>query len=148
MSLYIYTRIEDIANGVKLIRNNDSYFKQTMLEDTPLVRKVLREIDKAEYSSPLYFVGRDKNMGALNKSCLSTGCKTLLNIIQNPDICFDVIECGPNALELLPEITNGTILWQVPTLVFDSSCDCDIVSNNRHFSNFGDFLDAAEEFLC
>ncbi len=147
MSLNIYTRLEDIPGSIKLIRNNDSYFKQTILQDTPLVREVLKEIDKAEYSSPLYFIGRDKNLGALNKSCLSTGCKTLLNIIQNPDTCFDVMECGPNALALLPKIRNGNILWQIPTLASDISCDCDIVSKNKHFSNFSDFLDTAEEFI-
>lgn len=44
------------------------------------------------------FYGRTANYGSLRKDYLSSGTKTLLNIISHPDKCFDVCECGGNVL--------------------------------------------------
>ncbi|MDE7307768.1 MAG: DUF4869 domain-containing protein [Lachnospiraceae bacterium] len=62
------------------------------------------KIDKAEYTTSLTFLERTNILGNLNKSMLSTETKTLLNIINHPDICFNVAECGNNALQFLPKI--------------------------------------------
>ncbi len=43
-------------------------------------------------------------------NCLSTGSKILLNLYRYPELCFNVMECGDNALELLAGIKKDNIL--------------------------------------
>ena len=98
MPLIVYTNKKDVEDsGKDLIMINDLFFDaETVLKNSELVSKILEDIDKAKYNSDLTFIGRTKELGALNKSMLSTGTKTLLNIIQHPDKCFNVCECGNN----------------------------------------------------
>lgn len=140
MSLKIYTNKQDLRSNLKLINYNDEFFKGESLKDNALTRKIMKEIDHAEYSSENTFLGRDESLGRLNKEHLSTGCKTLLNIASNPDKCFDVIECGINVLSLLPLIKEGNILWEVPVLHYVGNIECDIIIHNKHFSDFKQFL--------
>lgn len=44
------------------------------------------------YNSPATFIGRDPSLGALYKQHLSTGTKTLLNVLNHPDKCFDTMQ--------------------------------------------------------
>ena len=55
----------------------------------------------------------------LNIDKLSTGCKTLLNIFYNPDIIFDIRECGENALDLIYALPEGNIYCDYPLISFD-----------------------------
>ena len=146
MSLCIYTSAQDVPGYLgRVINYNDLYFDGQVLEDTILIRKVLAAVDKAEYVSSTMILGRDRDLGALNKSCLGTGCKALLNIILSPSKCFDVIECGVNVLQLLPLITTGHVLWREPALPRVIIQDCDIKYKDIVYHNFIDFLDKAEE---
>lgn len=140
MSLNIYTLKEDIPGNVDYVRGNDLFFDSYTLKDDDITKTVLMDIDKAEYHSPTTFIGRDTGLGALNKNLLSTGCKTVLNVIYNPDKCFDVIECGQNALSLIRYIRQGNILWKYPVLFrnFDSVCDIDMYG--RKFTDFREFI--------
>lgn len=141
MSLKIYMAKSDIPEEVRLIEINDTFFDvMTSLSDTPLVRKILSEIDNAQYASPLTFVGRNPEWGQLNKSMLSTGAKTLLNIIGHPDKCFNVCECGNNALQLIPEIKAGNIYWQDPIVAYAGDGECDIVLHGKHYTDFFELL--------
>lgn len=140
MALYIYTDKLNIPEGIKIIDFNDSYFDVfTTIDDTSLVRSILATIDKAEYNSDNTFIGRTKELGALNKSMLSTGTKTLLNIIQHPDKCFNTIECGANALEFLPLVGEGKVIWKVPVLTTIPNAKCNIILNDKEcFTDFHD----------
>lgn len=141
MCLTIYTNKADIPNNIDFIDYNDLFFEGVRLEDSDITSKILMEIDKAKYNSPLTFIGRDESIGALSKSNLSTGSKTLLNIISNTDKCFSLAECGQNALCLLPYITNGIVLWEVPVLHYSEKyTNCDIRIDNKQFNNFKKFL--------
>lgn len=140
--LNVYTDLAELGDTI-LIRVNDMFFDtETNLSDNDIVRKIMKTIDKADYNSNLTFVGRTKKLGALNKSMLSTGTKTLLNILEHPDICFDLCECGNNALSLLPLIRQGNVYWEYPAVAYDGDADCDICCRGRHFSNFYDFLES------
>lgn len=134
MSLNIYINKRDIPVGLKYVNYNDKFFGSVELKNTKITEYILSEIDNAIYNSKDTFIGRDHELGALNKSLLSTGCKTLLNIISNPNVCFDVIECGQNALKCLTLITQGNILWTHPVLLIDKNSDCDIEINNKKFN--------------
>jgi len=43
----------------------------------------------------------------LNIDKLSTGCKTALNVLYNPDKVFDIRECGDNALDVIYALPCG-----------------------------------------
>lgn len=146
MSLCIYTSIQDVPSNLgRIVNYNDLYFDGQLLRDTLLVRQLLSEIDRAEYVSPTMILGRDKSLGRLNKSCLSTGCKTLLNVVLSPSKCFDLIECGVNVLQLLPLVTCGHVLWREPSLPRMIIQDCDINYQGLVYHDFLDFLEKVEE---
>lgn len=146
MCLNVYRSKEAVPKGMTVIDINDSFFDAfTELRKTSLVEEVLFSIDKAVYSSPQTFEGRTKELGNLNKSFLSTGTKTLLNIIANPDICFNVCECGNNALYFLSKITNGNVLWKNPVVVCSEPLTCDICVDGELFTDFFAFLDYCYE---
>lgn len=140
MCLSIYTKKSEIPKELQLIKFNDLFFNGVSIPQTALAKNILWVIDHAKYNSPETFIGRDESLGALNKSMLSTGCKTLLNIITHPDICFDLIECGENALEMLPLITNGKVYWKNPVAFPSNDTACDICIQDKHFSSYMDAL--------
>jgi hypothetical protein len=144
MSLMVYSNLEDVKkSGKTLVRLNDLYFDtETTLSDDNITSIILKTVDKASYNSKQTFRGRDESLGALNKSMLSTGTKTLLNILEHPDVCFDVCECGNNALCLLPLIKNGNIYWKVPVAVYDKNIDCDIQYEGSHYTDFDSFIES------
>lgn len=144
MSLHIYTDKKYIPSDLQFIDNNNLFFKQTTLINTPECKKVLSTIDKATYLDENNFLPRDAEVGPLNKSCLSTGTKTLLNILNNPNKCFDVTECESNALELMCELAEGHVYWHPPCLFITGSKPCDIILNNKkQFTRLRHFLTIA-----
>ena len=95
MSLNIYSSILDVPEGMKVIRSNNSFFNSfTKLNNSDFEKTVLRDIDDATFVSPDLVIGRFIKAGAVYKSTLSTGVKTILNIEKHPDLCFDMLECG------------------------------------------------------
>lgn len=145
MSLHIYRSVVEVPSGIRVVNGNDLFFNaRTLLSDTALVADILSTVDKAKYNSDLTFIGRTKELGALNKSMLSTGTKTLLNIIAYPDRCFNVVECGINALQFLPKITDGHILWELPVVVCRDRFECDINYRGRNYVDFHEFLAQVE----
>lgn len=147
MSLRIYVKKSDIPNGIKIVNYNDKFFNLVSLKNDSVTRDILLHIDRARYNSADTFIGRDETLGALNKSCLSTGSKTLLNIAYRADVCFDVIECGQNALRELVKIKEGIVLWECPVLLIHDAEECDIVINDRRFLNTMEFAEYIMEVL-
>lgn len=143
MSLTVYTSHKEVRDKkIKYIRINDIFFNSfTELTDSKITRIILSTIDKAEHNSKLTFIGRSSDLGALNKNFLSTGSKTLLNIVSHKDICFDVSECGNNALCLLPLIREGYIYWANPVAAYSGDGDCDILYNGKRYTDFYKFLE-------
>ncbi len=48
---------------------------------------------------------------------LSSGCKTLLNIVKHPDKVVSVEECGPNVLKIIFAMDNIKIYMSRPSFV-------------------------------
>lgn len=93
-------------------------------------------------------VGRDKSLGALFTDNLSTGTKTLLNIWQHRDLCFDTIECGNNALTLLMGFTEGQAVLH-PGVVWDPDIwDSLGVLDGNHFTDLCAISSYMQEMRC
>ena len=90
MSLKVYERG---TQPVNTIVSNDAFFNsRTSLDNTEKVRELLLKIDDAVWLSPETFLcNKHKEWGGIFKNNLSTGMKTVLNIIAYKDVCFDTI---------------------------------------------------------
>ena len=55
----------------------------------------------------------------LNTDQLSTGCKTVLNVLYFPDKVFCLKECGNNALEMLYGFEEGYVYSEYAMIPFD-----------------------------
>lgn len=147
--LTIYTKISEIPGEMKIVTDNDSYFNaKSKILDNMLVREILKQIDKASYATDITFIGRDIEQGNLNKIYLSTGSKTLINIINFDNICFDVCECGNNVLDLLPKLsceTDGFIYWKNYAYSFSENFECDIMFKGERFKRIFDYMNRVME---
>lgn len=146
MSLIIYSDKHKPPKGTNVITRNDAFFNGAVeLSGSEIESTILSTIDKARYCSNKSFYGRSSDKIPVGKNQLSTGTKTLLNVINNPELCFDLRECGDNALELLPLITNGTVYWDIPFIAYIGNASCDIIYNNKHYTDFYEFLSTINE---
>ena len=147
MSLTVYHTKKEVPQSLTIVRNNDIFFEMnTNIPNTEVAHEILATVDKAKYVSEKTFEGRTKEWGALFKNYLSTGTKTLLNILSNPDKCFDIVECGNNALELLSRIKDGYVLWEYIVVFPDEEeISCDILYKGNHFTDFYEFLGFADK---
>ncbi|MBR4515198.1 MAG: DUF4869 domain-containing protein [Lachnospiraceae bacterium] len=145
MSLIIFRNKSEIPDTIDYINSNDLFFNEkTTIPDTPLAKEILKKVDKADYYSELVFTSRTKDLGNLFKNYLSSGTKTLLNIISNPDKCFNLAECGINVLDFIPKIKDGIVLWEhISLFPEDEDESCDIVYKDKQFTNIYEFLNYA-----
>ena len=152
MALTVYLTREEVPSYLKIIDINDEFFDAfTRLTNTEFEKNLLDEIDKAKYASSSTFYGRTKQMGALNVRCLSTGTKTLLNIEKwgkSNKYCFNVIECGDNALEFICDLHSGSILFEHPYyIIMREDESCDIECRGIHFRDICEFIEWAKEVI-
>ena len=146
MSLCIYDDLKAIPNNISVINENDLYFNaHTLLRNDDITNMILNNVEKAKYVSETTFSGRNTNNGAIYKELLSTGTKTLLNIYYNPNKCFNVIECGDNAIDNLLTLKSGNVFWDYITLIPEKNSECDIVYQDKHFSDIFSFCDYVGE---
>lgn len=146
MSLIIYSNKHKPPEDTNIITKNDAYFNGAVnLSGSKIESVILSTIDKATYCSSKKFYGRSSDTLPVGKNSLSTGTKTLLNIISRPEFCFDLRECGDNVLELLPLITVGKVYWDIPFIAYTGDTNCDIIYNNKYYTDFYEFLSTINE---
>lgn len=108
-----------IPKSMKLETLNDIFFNKNTVEHLDArAREIIRQIDQSEMFSN-YTIRSRFNHTELNIDKLSTGCKTILNIIYNPQMVFDIRECGENALDLIYRLPSGNIYCDYPLISFD-----------------------------
>ena len=108
-----------LPEGVEIIRVNDVFFnKYTAVMLDERAKDVIRKIDMGEMLTKYSFASRFDG-SKLNVDMLSTGCKSALNIMYNPDRIFDVAECGENALEVIYSFREGKIYCEYPMIAFN-----------------------------
>lgn len=95
--IYLYT---EQPEGNNWILKNDLYFNlytsnQPLTEDD---KKVIAVVDEANVTEDNH-IETKYGLGTIRN--LSSGCKTYLNIMKNPDKIVSAEECGRNVLELL-----------------------------------------------
>lgn len=110
---------KQIPKNMELIVLNDIFFNKftvSLIDDK--AAEIISKIDNSVMLSN-YTISSKFDGGVLNIDKLSTGCKTVLNVLYNPDKIFDIRECGDNAIDVLYGLQTGNICCDYPLISFD-----------------------------
>ncbi|MCD8014318.1 MAG: DUF4869 domain-containing protein [Lachnospiraceae bacterium] len=121
------------------IIQNDLYFNLYTSNEEMTDREValIKQVDDARLTTDRH-IETKYGLGTIRN--LSSGCKTLLNIVKHPEKVVCVEECGPNVLKIIFAMDNARIYMSRPTLIeipenvqirFN---DTDIVTGNSGYS--------------
>ena len=121
----IYT---EKLNSNDWILQNDLYFNLNTSNEEMSQKEVdlIRQIDGAKLT-PDKHIETKYGLGTIRN--LSSGCKTLLNIVKHSDKVVTVEECGPNVLKIIFNMDNIKIYMSRPTL-FDIPDDTEMRFND------------------
>lgn len=116
----IYKNKKDIPHDMEYIELNDVFFNQnTAAKLDERTKEIVEKIDEAKLLSK-YKIESKFNGVTLDVDCLSTGCKTVLNVLYFPDKVFCLKECGDNALEILYGLEIGAVYSNYAMIPFDT----------------------------
>lgn len=117
----IYKNKDDIPETMEYVKFNDLYFNQkTSQQLDDRAKMYIERIDHAELISKYKICSRFDGT-ILNTDKLSAGCKTVLNVLYNPDVVFCIKECGENALEFLYGLEQGNVYSDYALIPFEMS---------------------------
>ncbi len=115
----IYKNKKDIPKDMEYIELNDIFFNQnTVLKLDEKAKNIIEQVDGAKLVSK-YKIQSKFNGVTLDIDCLSTGCKTILNVLYFPNKIFCMKECGDNALEILYNLEYGLVYSDYAMIPFD-----------------------------
>lgn len=115
----IYKDKKDIPNNKKYVELNDIFFNQnTVCKIDDRANTIVEKIDASKLIGK-YKIESKFNGVTLDVDRLSTGCKTVLNVLYFPDNVFCMKECGDNALEVLYELETGAVYSDYAVIPFD-----------------------------
>ena len=115
----IYKNKKDIPDSMDYIELNDVYFNQntaSVLDEK--AEKIIEEIDGSKQVGKYKIRSRFDDV-IIDIDRLSTGCKTVLNILYNPDKVFCLKECGNNALEFVYSLDQGNVFSDYALIPFN-----------------------------
>lgn len=115
----IYKNKKDIPDNMDYVELNDVFFNQNTVSKLDDRAKVI--VEKIDHSRLIgkYKIESKFNGVTLDVDCLSTGCKTVLNVMLFPDKVFCIKECGDNALEVLYKLEDGAVYSDYAVIPFE-----------------------------
>lgn len=121
-----------IPKSLELIKINDQYFNKYTVELLDeRAAYIIEKIDRSRMVDKFFIESRFDGT-KINIDKLSTGCKTALNILFNPDKIFDISECGENALEIIYTLEQGNVYCEYPMIAFDMTAVKAIDADGEH----------------
>ena len=95
--IHIYTEKKESKDW---ILQNDLYFNLNTGNEEMSENEInlIQQVDEAKLT-PDKHIETKYGLGTIRN--LSSGCKTLLNIVKHPDKVISVEECGPNVLKII-----------------------------------------------
>lgn len=112
----IYKNKEEIPQDSKVIEMNDAFFNQKtsrVIDDR--ANEIIQKIDEVSVCDKYKIISKFQRE-VLNIDKLSTGCKTVLNILYFPEIIFSIKECGDNALDCIYKLDQGKVFSEYPVI--------------------------------
>ena len=98
-------------NSKDWILQNDLYFNLNTGNEEMSQKEIdlIWQIDEAKLT-PDKHIETKYGLGTIRN--LSSGCKTLINIVKHPDKVVNVEECGPNVLKIIFAMENIKFICQ------------------------------------
>lgn len=126
--IYLYTSIDN-EKKKDYILLNDQYFNlyTSNLSMSETEKEAIWDIDQAKLTADNH-IETKYGIGTLRN--LSSGCKSYLNVLLNPDKIVSVMECGANVLEKLFQLDNVKLFMSHPER-FPISQDTHICFNDE-----------------
>ncbi len=115
----IFKNKKDIPGNMDYVELNDVFFNQntvSRLDDR--ANDIVEKIDNSKLIGK-YKMESKFNGVVLDIDCLSTGCKTVLNVMYFPDKVFCLKECGDNALKIAYGLESGAVYSDYAIIAFD-----------------------------
>jgi hypothetical protein len=115
----IFKNKSDIPQDMEYIELNDVYFNQntaSVLDEK--AKPIIESIDESELISKYKMRSRFDGI-TLDTDKLSAGCKTVLNVMYNPEKVFCLKECGNNALNALFALPSGNVYSNYALIPFE-----------------------------
>lgn len=138
----IFKDKKDIPTGAEYVELNDVFFNQnTVSKIDERANAIVERIDGSKLIGK-YKIESKFNGVTLDVDCLSTGCKTVLNVMYCPDKVFCMKECGDNALEVLYNLENGAVYSDYAIIPFDMGSV--MVSNAKQTRVISDYEELKE----
>lgn len=107
------------SSKLEFVELNDVYFnKYTVSYLDDRAKEIIEKIDCSQMLSQ-FTIGSRFDGTVLNIDKLSTGCKTALNVLYNPNKVFDIRECGDNALDVIYALPCGNVYCEYPLISFE-----------------------------
>lgn len=104
---------------LEFVELNDVHFnKYTVSQLDDRAKEIIAKIDHSQMLSQ-FTIGSRFDGTVLNIDKLSTGCKTALNVLYNPNKVFDIRECGDNALDVIYALPCGNVYCEYPLISFE-----------------------------
>lgn len=104
---------------MEYIALNDVFFDQnTASKLDEQAKTIIKQIDGAELISQ-YTIRSIFNGVTLDIDRLSSGCKTVLNVLYYTDKLFCLKECGDNTLEVLYRMEQGNVYSEYAMIPLD-----------------------------
>lgn len=115
----IFKTKKDIPSNLDYVELNDVFFNRntaSKLDDR--ANAIVEKIDASKLIGK-YKMESKFNGVTLDIDCLSTDCKTVLNVLYFPDKVFCLKECGYNALDILYGLETGAVYSDYAIIPFD-----------------------------
>lgn len=117
----IFKDKKDIPDNMDYVEINDVFFNQnTASKLDERASAIVKRIDASKLIGKYKMESRF-NGSVLDIDCLSTGCKTVLNVLYFPEKVFCMKECGDNALEVLYSLEAGAVYSDYAVIPFEIS---------------------------
>lgn len=115
----IYKNKKDIPSNMDYVELNDVFFNQNTVSKLDVrASAIVEKIDESKLIGK-YKIESKFNGVTLDVDCLSTGCKTVLNIMYFPNKVFCLKECGGNAIEAVYCLEDGAVYSDYAIMPFD-----------------------------
>jgi hypothetical protein len=125
----IFKNKKDIPDNTEYVELNDVFFNQnTVMEIDDRAEVIVEKIDESKLIGK-YKIRSKFNGVTLDIDGLSTGCKTVLNVLYFPDKVFCLKECGDNALEVLYGLQAGAVYSDYAVIPFDMQ---DVIASDKN----------------
>lgn len=123
--LQLYVEQENKAD---VIVSNDIYF-DFYIDNVDIdnnIANIIKKIDGVDYVGNHRIISKfDRTPTSIKH--ISTGCKTAINIYLNPNVIFNIGECGDNALTYIMNMRNGKAFTSCYIMPYDFENDINVI---------------------